>query len=116
MVLRTRLYISKPKAGPILAVASISGIKSNPAAYSEFQRLNSYVDAFKDWFPEKVRTKEAKIKLNLVGERTLHGHTGREYSLTIADLAGTAHFYATRRRFYAVVSLNLKDQNYEIVF
>src|SRR5918999_4773577 len=48
MVLRTRLYISRAKAGAVLAVASISGIRSNPAAYSEFQRLNSYVDAFKD--------------------------------------------------------------------
>jgi len=108
MVLRTRLYISKTKAGPIFAVASISGIRSNPEAYSEFQRLNSYVDAFKDWFPEKVRGKEAKLKLTLVGEKILNGHSGREYNLTLADLTGTAHVYATKKRFYAAVSLNTK--------
>src|SRR6478736_7551426 len=53
MTLKTRLYLSAPKSGPVLAVASISGIKSNPALYTEFQRVNSYVDAFKEWFPEK---------------------------------------------------------------
>ncbi len=63
MVLKTRLYLSAAKPGPVLAVASISGIKSNPAMYSEFQRLNSYVDAFKSWFPAKVRSKEAIVKL-----------------------------------------------------
>ena len=39
MVLKTRLYLSAAKPGPVLAVASISGIKSNPAVYSEFQRM-----------------------------------------------------------------------------
>jgi TonB family protein len=111
MVLRSRLYMSGEKSGPIFAVASISGIKSNPAAYSDFQRLNSYVDAFKDWFPEKVRTKGTPLKLTLVGEKSLNGHTGREYGVSIADLNGTAHVFATRRRFYAVVILNTKKDD-----
>lgn len=108
MELTTRLYMSGSRTGPLFAVASFSGIKSNPAAYSEFQRLNSYVDAFKEWFPEKVRGKEAKLKLTLVGDKTLNGNTGREYSLSIADLVGTAHVFATKRRFYAAVVLNTK--------
>lgn len=108
MELTTRLYLSGNRTGPLFAVASLSGIKSNPAAYSEFQRLNSYVDAFKQWFPEKVRGKEAKLKLTLVGEKTLNGNTGREYSLAIADLIGSAHVYATKKRFYAVIVLNTK--------
>jgi TonB family protein len=108
MVLRTRLYMSGAKSGPIFAVASLSGIKSNPAAYSDFQRLNSYVDAFKDWFPEKVRTKGTPLKLTLVGDKSLNGHSGREYRLAIADLNGTANVFATRKRFYAVVILNTK--------
>jgi TonB family protein len=114
MLLRTRLYLSRTNSGPVFAVASISGIKSNPAAYSDFQRLNSYVDAFKDWFPEKIRGKGAKIKLDLVGEKTLSGHTGREYRLTVGELNGTAQVYATKRRFYAIVSLNnKKDEGLE---
>jgi TonB family protein len=111
MVLKTRLYISGPKTGPIFAVASMSGIKSNPAAYSDFQRLNSYVDAFKDWFPEKVRTKVTPLKLTLVGEKSLNGHSGREYRVSIADLNGTANMFATRKRFYAVVVLNSKKDD-----
>ncbi len=111
MVLRSRLYMSGPKSGPIFAVASISGIKSNPVAYSDFQRLNSYVDAFKDWFPEKVRTKATPLKLTLVGEKSLNGHNGREYRVSIADLSGTAHVFATRKRFYAVVVLNTKKDD-----
>jgi TonB family protein len=108
MELTTRLYMSGNRTGPLFAVASLSGIKSDPASYTEFQRLNSYVDAFKDWFPAKVRGKEAKIKLNLVGEKTLNGHVGREYSVTLVDLVGTAQVYATKRRFYAVIVLNSK--------
>jgi len=111
MVLKTRLYLSNSKPGPVLAVASISGIKSNPAVYSEFQRMNSYVDAFKSWFPEKVRGKEAVAKLTLVGEKNLNGNPGREYRVTIGDLTGTAQMYATRKRFYAAVVLNTKKDN-----
>jgi TonB family protein len=111
MVLKTRLYLSAAKPGPVLAVASISGIKSNPAMYSEFQRLNSYVDAFKNWFPAKVRSKEAIVKLTLVGEKTLNGNSGREYRLSIGDLSGTVQVYATKKRFYAAVVLDAKKDD-----
>jgi len=108
MELSARLYLAKSSTGPILAIASLSGIKSNPAAYSDFARFNSYMDAFKDFFPAKVRTKETLTKLTLVSSRPFHGHTGRSYKLTIGDLSGSVHAFATRKRFYAIVSLNTK--------
>jgi len=55
MELNTRMYISSRPAGPVFAVVSLSGIKSNPALYTEMQRINSYVDAFKNLFSAKVR-------------------------------------------------------------
>jgi len=108
MVLKTRLYLAAQKSGPVLAVASLSGIKSNPALYTEFQRMNSYVDAFKDWFPEKIGRKAAVPKLVLLGSKTLNGNEGREYRMTIGDLSGIVEVYATRKRFYAVAVLNTK--------
>jgi len=57
------------KSGPVLAVASLSGIKSNPHFTQKFQRMNSYVDAFKDWFPEKIGRKAAVPKLVLLAAR-----------------------------------------------
>lgn len=109
MELNTRLYLAKSTAGPVLAVASFSGIKSNPAQYTEFARFNSYVDAFKDFFPPKVRTKDTALtKLTLVGSRQFHGHTGRSFKLTIGELSGVMHAFVTRKRFYAIVSLNTK--------
>jgi TonB family protein len=47
-------------------------------------------------------------KLTLVTSRPFHGHTGRSYKLTIGDLSGSVHAFATRKRFYAIVSLNTK--------
>jgi TonB family protein len=111
MTLNTRLYLWTNPTGPVFAVASISGIKANPALYSEMERVNSYVDAFKDWFPKKVRGKDAVAKLTLVGPKTLNGHSGREYRVTIGDLSGSVHVYATRRRFYAVSVLNTKKDD-----
>lgn len=112
MELNTRLYLATSTAGPVLAVASFSGIKSNPAQYSDFARFNSYIDAFKDFFPPKVRTKDTAIaKLTLVSSRPLHGHTGRSYKMTIGELSGVVHAFVTRRRFYAVVSLNTKKDD-----
>lgn len=108
MELNARLYLAKSSAGPVLAIASLSGIKSNPAAYSDFTRFNSYVDAFKNFFPSKVRPKEALTKLTLVSSRPFHGHTGRSFKLTIGDLSGSVHAFVTRKRFYAIVSLNTK--------
>lgn len=108
MELNARLYLAKSSAGPVLAIASLSGIKSNPAAYSDFSRFNSYVDAFKTFFPSKVRPKEAVTKLTLVSSRQFHGHIGRSFKLTIGDLTGSVHAFATRKRFYAIVSLNTK--------
>ena len=111
MQLKTRLYLSAAKPGPVLAVASMSGIKSNPALYSEFQRLNSYVDAFKDWFPEKIGRKTAMAKLSLLTSKTLNGNEGRVYRMTIGDLNGVVEVYATRKRFYAVTVLNTTKDN-----
>ncbi|MCA1576188.1 MAG: energy transducer TonB [Acidobacteria bacterium] len=109
MELNTRLYLAKSSAGPVLAVASFSGIKSNPAQYTEFARFNSYIDAFKDFFPPKVRTKDTAIaKLTLVSSKPFQGHTGRSYKMAIGELSGSVHAFVTRRRFYAVVSLNTK--------
>ncbi len=111
MTLNTRLYLWTNPTGPVFAVSSMSGIKANPALYTEMQRVNSYVDAFKHWFPKKVRGNHAVAKLTLVGPKTLNGHAGREYRLTIGDLSGSVHVYATRRRFYAAVVLNTKKDD-----
>jgi len=110
MELSARLYLAK-SSGPVLAVASLSGIKSDPAQYTEFARFNSYIDAFKNYFPEKVRAKDALTKMTLVSSRPFHGHTGRSYKLSIGDLTGSLHAFATRKRFYAIVSLNTKKDD-----
>lgn len=112
MELNTRLYLAKSNTGPILAIASFSGIKSNPAQYTEFQRFNSYVDAFKDFFPPKVRTKDTAItKLTPVSSRPFHGHMGRSFKVAIGELTGVMHAFVTRKRFYAIVSLNTKKDD-----
>ena len=112
MELNTRLYLATSTAGPVLAVASFSGIKSDPAQYTEFARFNSYIDAFKDFFPPKVRTKDTAVtKLTLISSRPFHGYTGRSYKLSIGDLNGVVHAFVTRKRFYAIVSLNTKKDD-----
>ena len=117
MELNARLYLAKSAAGPVLAIASLSGIKSDPTQYTEFARFNSYIDAFKDFFPQKVRSKETLTKLTLVSSRPFHGHTGRSYKLTIGDLTGSVNAFVTRKRFYAIVALNTKkDESLEEKF
>lgn len=111
MELKARLYIASSPAGPVLAIASLSGIKSDPAQYTEFARFNSYIDAFKNFFPEKVRSKDALMKLTLVSSRPFKGYTGRSYKLTIGDLNGSVNAFVTRKRFYAIVSLNTKKDD-----
>ncbi|HEU4478375.1 MAG TPA: energy transducer TonB [Pyrinomonadaceae bacterium] len=108
MELNARLYLATSSAGPVLSIVSLSGIKSNPAQYTEFARFNSYVDAFKNFFPAKVRSKETLTKMTLVSSRPFHGHTGRTYKLTIGDLSGSLNAFVTKKRFYAIVSLNTK--------
>ena len=105
MELNTRLYLVNKPDGPVLGVVSMSGIKSNPALYSEMERMNSYVDAFKRFFVSKVAPKETVVKLTYLNPKTLNGHTGREYQMTIGNRSGTAQVFSTRRRFYAVVFL-----------
>lgn len=112
MELSARSYLAKQANGPLFAVVSLSGIKSNPAAYSDFARFNSYIDAFKDYFPPKVRTKDTALtKLTLVSSRPFHGHTGRSYKLSIGELSGVAHAFATKKRFYVIISLNAKKDD-----
>ena len=108
MTLNTRSYLWQSSAGPVFAVVSISGIKSNPAMYTEMERVNSYVDAFKRWIPKKVRPKETVARLTFLKDTTLNGNPGREYKMVLGDLSGTAHVYATRKRFYAIAALNTK--------
>jgi hypothetical protein len=111
MELNARLYMATSSAGPVLAVTSLSGIKSDPAQYTEFARFNSYIDAFKTFFPAKVRSKETIVKMVLLNSRPFHGHTGRSYRLTIGDLNGSLNAFVTRKRFYAIVSLNTKKDD-----
>jgi len=111
MELNSSVYLFGGQAGPIFAVVSLFGIKSNPAAYTEMARVNSYVDAVKDIFPAKVRGKDAIAKFTLVGNKTLNGHAGREYKLTIGDLSGTAQVFATKKRFYAIIFLDTKKDD-----
>jgi hypothetical protein len=108
MELNARLYMATSSAGPVLAITSLSGIKSDPAQYTEFARFNSYIDAFKTFFPSKIRSKETLLKMTLVSSRPFHGHTGRSYKLTLGDLTGSLNAFVTRKRFYAIVSLNNK--------
>ena len=110
MEINTRTYLSQAPNGPVFAVVSLSGIKSNPALYSETQRVNSYVDAFKRLFTPKLK-KTAPPKLHFVRNKTLMGHVGREYSLAVGDLSGTVHAFATRKRFYALVYLHTKKDD-----
>ena len=110
MELNARLYLAASNAGPILAVTSFSGIKSNMG--TEFARFNSYIDAFKAFFPAKVRPNNTPVpKLVLIASRPFHGNTGRSYKLTIGDLNGVVYSFVTRKRFYAVVSLNTKKDD-----
>ena len=90
MPINARWYVSNADRGPVFAVVSLSGIKSNPAAYTEAQRLTSYVDAFKTFFPARIR-KEPVTKLTMVGDKTLNGNQGREYRMTVSDLSGTGY-------------------------
>jgi TonB family protein len=115
MELSARSYLVSKANGPVFAIVSLSGIKAAPG--TEFQRFNSYVDAFKDFFPPKVRTKDTALtKLVLVTSRPFHGHTGRQYKVSIGELNGVAHAFATRKRFYVVVSLNTKDEDLQDQF
>lgn len=108
MELNTRFYISRKEGGPVFAVVSLSGIPSKPALYSELQRVNSYVDAFKTLFVPKIKDKAGLTQLTFLRERSLQGNPGREYRLTIGKVNGTVHAYATNRRFYALVYMNEK--------
>jgi len=106
--LSLRLYLSAPASGPVLGVASVSGIKTNLG--SDFVRFNSYADAFKTFFPSRVR-KDAVGKMILVSSRPFHGYTSRSYKLTVGDLTGSVWAVLTRKRFYAVVLLNTKKDD-----
>ena len=115
MELNARSYLASKANGPVFAILSLSGIKATPGA--DFQRFNSYVDAFKDYFPPKVRTKDTALtKLVLVSSRPFHGHTGRQYKVSIGELNGVMHAFATRKRFYVIVSLNTKDEDLQDQF
>src|SRR5215470_1133583 len=86
MELNARLYLATSSAGPVLAIASLSGIKSDPAQYTEFSRFNPYVDAFKNFFPVKIRSKETPTKLTLATSRQFRGYASRSYKMIIGDL------------------------------
>ncbi len=108
MELSARLYLATSSAGPVIGIVSLSGIKSDPAQYTEFARFNSYVDAFKNFFPPKIRSKETLAKMVLVSSRPFRGYTGRSYKMTLGDLNGSVNAFVTKKRFYAIVSLNNK--------
>jgi len=111
MELSVRMYLATSSAGPVIGIVSLSGIKSDPAQYTEFARFNSYIDAFKNFFPPKIRSKETLPKMVLVSSRPFRGYTGRSYKLTLGDLNGSVNAFVTKKRFYAIISLNTKKDD-----
>src|SRR5215510_14895197 len=111
MELSARLYLATSSAGPVLAIASLSGIKSDPSQNTELARFNSYVDAFKTFFPSKVRSKETPTKLILVTSHQVRGHGSRSYTMTLGDLSGSVDMIVTKKRFYAIITLNTKKDD-----
>jgi protein TonB len=111
MELSARMYLATSSAGPVIGIVSLSGIKSDPAQYTEFARFNSYVDAFKGFFPPKIRSKETLAKMVLVSSRPFRGYTGRSYKMTLGDLNGSVNAFVTKKRFYAIISLNTKKDD-----
>ena len=111
MELSVRMYLATSSAGPVIGIVSLSGIKSDPAQYTEFARFNSYVDAFKNFFPPKIRAKETLAKMVLVSSRPFRGYTGRSYKMTLGDLNGSVNAFVTKKRFYAIISLNTKKDD-----
>ena len=112
MELSARMYLATSSAGPVIGVVSLSGIKSDPTMpNNEFARFNSYIDAFKNFFPPKIRSKETLAKLVLVTSRPFRGYTGRSYKMTLGDLNGSVNAFVTKKRFYAIVSLNTKKDD-----
>lgn len=108
--LNARLYMSAPTSAPVVGVVSMSGIKSNPASASDLERFNSYADAFKNYFPAKVR-KDAPPKMFLTATKPFHGYTARIYKLTVGDLSGSVFAVVTRKRFYSITLLNNKKDD-----
>jgi protein TonB len=47
----------------------------------------------------------------LVSSRPFRGYTGRSYKLTLGDLNGSVNAFVTKKRFYAIVSLNTKKDD-----
>jgi len=47
----------------------------------------------------------------LVNSRPFRGYTGRSYKMTLGDLNGSVNAYVTKKRFYAIVSLNTKKDD-----
>ena len=84
------------------------GNQSESGSLSEGERINSYVDAFRRWFPVRLRGKDAIGKISLVGTKEVNGHAGRNYNFVIGELSGSLQVFATRKRFYAVVFLTKK--------
>ena len=111
MELSARTYLATSSNGPVIGIVSLSGIKSDPAQYTEFARFNSYVDAFKSFFPPKIRSKETVLKMVLESSRPFRGYTGRSYKMTLGDLNGSVNAFVTKKRFYAIVSLNTKKDD-----
>src|SRR5262249_4405751 len=63
------------------------------------------------FFPPKIRAKETLPKMVLVSSRPFRGYTGRSYKLTLGDLNGSVNAFVTKKRFYAIVSLNTKKDD-----
>jgi hypothetical protein len=105
------IYRSPIGTRPFFAIISAGGINARRSQPSDAEKLDSYVDAFRYWLPEAALGKGPAAKLTLVGEKTISGHSGREYQVAVGELSGIARAYFTGRRFYVAVMLEASQQD-----
>jgi len=106
------VYRSEVGNRPFFAVMSAGGIQFRASQSYDKQMLDSYSNAFKYWLPEAVLGKARPIaELTLIGEISLNGNPGREYSVVIGDSTGIARVYVTEKRSYIIVILGASNSS-----
>jgi hypothetical protein len=71
MTLNTRLYLAASDHGPVLAVASLSGIKTAGLGANEFLRLKLLCRCLQNWFPQRVRGQRRRRQVDTGGREDL---------------------------------------------
>lgn len=108
---KTRLYTALNEADGILYMVVMQEFPSLSKVLSPAERLDQFMEGFKEGLQESIGTADTKIALQVDRDINLKGHAGRQFKLAFGETRGIVRAFDASPRMYVLLVMGADEKN-----